>query len=114
MTISFRTNNTMPSSQTPQNDSKKNIFALTENGQKVLSKTNEWANTQDIAEIIVDKDKRNKENVGTVAKNTLMMPIMSDSAIGTIYTIDQYKKGNLSKDDVVKILAYNMIANSLD
>ena len=113
MSISFRAEAAVSGYQTTQSNLKKNVFSLSENGQKVLSKTNEWANTQDVAEIIVDKDKRTKENIRTVAQNTVMMPVMSDSAIGTAYILDQCKKGNLSKDDAIKILAYNMMTNGL-
>ena len=42
-----------------------------------------------------------------------MMPVMSSPAVSTIYTADQYKKGNISKDDAMKIMAYNAMAQML-
>lgn len=39
---------------------------------QLLNKTNVHANVYDLASTVVDSDKR-KENLATVAKNTLMM-----------------------------------------
>ena len=111
MSISFRANpvaTTVLQTQSQQN----NALGLSENGQKVLNKTNVHANAYDLASTVVDSDKR-KENLATVAKNTLMMPIMSSPTISTAYTVDQYKKGNISKDDAMKIMAYNAMAQML-
>ena len=111
MSISFRANpvaTTVLQTQNQQN----NALGLSENGQKVLNQTNEHANAYDLASTIVDSDKR-KENLATVAKNTLMMPVMSSPIVSTVYTADQYHKGNISKDDAMKIMAYNAMAQML-
>ena len=106
LSISFRAN------QTVSNQQQKNLIGLTENGQKVLNSTNKYANTYDFVDTVVDKDKR-KENLGTVAKNALLMPVMSNPIVGAAYTANQYNKGNISKDDAIKIFAYNSIAQGL-
>lgn len=111
MTISFRANpvtTTVLQTQSQQN----NGLGLSENGQKILNKTNVHANAYDLASTVVDSDKR-KENLATVVKNTLMMPVMSSPTINTVYTVDQYKKGNISKDDAMKIMAYNAMGQIL-
>ena len=113
MAITFRRNPViLTNSQQNQEQQKKNAIGLSDNGQKVLNKTNKIANLYEIASTAADEKKR-KENLSIVAKNTMLMPIMSDSAIGTAYTLNECKKGNISKDDAMKILAYNMIANGL-
>ena len=84
MSISFRANpvaTTVLQTQSQQN----NALGLSENGQKVLNKTNVHANAYDLASTVVDSDKR-KENLATVAKNTLMMPVMSSTNVSTVYT----------------------------
>ena len=106
LSISFRANSTT------LNQQQKNVIGLTENGQKILNSTNKYANTYDFVDTVVDKDKR-KENLGTVAKNALLMPIMSNPLVGAVYTANQYNKGNISKDDAIKIVAYNSIAQGL-
>lgn len=66
MSISFRANpvaTTVLQTQSQQN----NALGLSENGQKVLNKTNVHANAYDLASTVVDSDKR-KENLATVAK----------------------------------------------
>lgn len=111
MSISFRANpvaTTVLQTQNQQN----NALGLSENGQKVLNQTNEHANAYDLASTIVDSDKR-KDNLATVAKNTLMMPVMSSPIVSTVYTADQYHQGNISKDDAMKIMAYNAMAQML-
>lgn len=109
MAIIFRANPTVSTDcQMNQKTQKKNAIGLSEDGQKVLNKTNEIANLYEMANSAND-EKKHKE----VIKNTFLLPIMSDSAIGTAYTVNEYKKGNISKDDMVKILAYNMAANGL-
>lgn len=106
LSINFKANNPI---QKPQET---NSIGLSENGQKVLNETNKYANTFDIVNTVVDSDKR-KENVGTVVKNTLLMPVMSNPLVGAVYTASQYKNGNISKDDAIKIVAYNSIAQNL-
>ena len=106
LSISFRANPTV------SNQQQKNAIGLTENGQKVLNKTNKYANTYDFVDTVVDSDKR-KENLGTVAKNALLMPVMSNPLVSAAYTVNQYNKGEISKDDAIKVVAYNSIARGL-
>lgn len=111
MSISFRANPvaaTVLQTQSQEN----NALGLSENGQKVLSKINMHTNIYDLANTIVDSDKR-KENLATVAKNTLMMPVMSSPTVSSVYTADQYRKGNISQNDAAKIMAYNAMAQVL-
>ena len=113
MTISFRAGNNYPTQNLPpQNTQQKNSIGLTENGQKILNKTNEYANAYNVADTLMDSEKR-KENLGNVVKNTMLMPIMSNPAVSTIYTVNQYQKGEISKDDATKIMVYNAIAKGL-
>ena len=112
MAINFKGNPVNIPPQQVQNKNQKNSIGLTENGQKVLNKTNEYANAYDLVNTVIDSDKRN-DNFATVAKNALLMPVMSNPVIGAVYTADQYKKGNITKDDAVKIMAYNAIAQGL-
>ena len=113
MTISFRAGNNYPTQNIPpQTQQQKNSIGLTENGQNVLNKTNEYANAYNLADTLVDSEKR-KENLGNVVKNTMLMPIMSNPAVSTIYTVNQYKKGEISKDDATKIMIYNAIAQGM-
>ena len=115
MLISFKSANINPTQitqQSLQNKQQKNSIGLTENGQKVLNKTNEYANAYNVADTLIDSEKR-KENLGEVAKNTLLMPVMSNPAVSTIYTVNQYQKGEISKDDATKIMLYNAIAQGL-
>ena len=48
------------------------------------------------------------------AKNALLMPVMSTTPVSTIYTLKESQNGNISKQDAVKIVAYNSIAQALD
>ena len=115
MTISFRAGHNYPTQNLPQQNlppQQKNSIGLTENGQKVLNKTNEYANAYNLADTLIDSEKR-KENLGNVVKNTMLMPIMSNPVVSGLYTANQYQKGNISKDDTIKILAYNAIAQGL-
>lgn len=41
------------------------------------------------------------------------MPVMSNPLVGAAYTVNQYDKGNISKDDAIKVVAYNSIARGL-
>ena len=41
------------------------------------------------------------------------MPIMSNPAVSAIYTVNQYQKGEIPKDDATKIMTYNTIAQIL-
>ena len=115
MTISFRAGKNYPTQNLPHQNlppQQKNSIGLTENGQNVLNKTNEYANAYNLADTLVDSEKR-KENLGNVVKNTMLMPIMSNPAVSTIYTVNQYKKGEISKDDATKIMIYNAIAQGM-
>jgi hypothetical protein len=104
MTISFRANNNYPA----QNTQQKNAIGLTENGQNILNKTNEYANHIDLTNTILDSEKR-KDNLGTALKNTIMLPIMSSPTISAAYVANEYRKGAISKEDALKIVAYNTI-----
>ena len=106
LSISFRANPTV------SNQQQKNAIGLTENGQKILNSTNKYENTYDFVDTVMDKYKR-KENLETVAKNALLIPVMSNPLVGAVYTANQYNKGNISKDDAIKIVAYNSITQGL-
>ena len=41
------------------------------------------------------------------------MPVMSNPLARAVYTAIQYNNGNISKDDAIKIVAYNSIAQGL-
>ena len=43
----------------------------------------------------------------------MLIPIMSNPVVSGLYTANQYQKGEISKDDVIKIMAYNAIAQGL-
>ena len=59
MTISFRAGNNYPTQNlSQQNTQQKNSIGLTENGQNVLNKTNEYANAYNLADTLVDSQKR--------------------------------------------------------
>ena len=46
-------------------------------------------------------------------QNALLMPVMSNPLARAVYTAIQYNNGNISKDDAIKIVAYNSIAQGL-
>ena len=43
----------------------------------------------------------------------MLIPIMSNPVVSGLYTANQYQKGEISKDDAIKIMAYNAIAQGL-
>ena len=106
VSISFRADSPNPAQQ------QTNMIGLTKNGQQVLNKTNKYANKYDLLNTIIDFDNK-KDNLGTVVQNTLLMPIMSNTPVGAIYTMDQYNNGKITKDDAIKIVAYNSISKGL-
>lgn len=62
----------------------------------------------------LNEPENRKENLSQAAQNALLYPIMSINPVSTLYTINEYKKGNISKDDAVKIMAYNSLAQALN
>ena len=116
MNISFKAANSSPVSyntQTPQAENKSGVFGVSSNAQEVLNKTNEYACGIQMANAIIEPENR-KENLGKAAKNALLMPIMSTTPVSTFYTLKELQNGNISKQDAVKIMAYNSIAQALD
>ena len=108
MSISFRAD-----SYQPQVNNKKNVFSVSPNAQEVLSKTNEYACGAQLANAVLEPENR-KENLGKALTNAITMPIMSTTPISTVYTLNELQKGNISKQDAVKIMAYNSMAHALD
>ena len=100
------------SNQTVQNQQQHNSMGLSENAQKILNSTNKYANTCDLIDTIVNQDK-NTDNLLIVAKNAMLMPIMSKPFVSAIYAADQYNKGNISKEDATKLVACNTITQFL-
>jgi len=110
MTISFRAGNNYP----PQNIQQKNSIGLTENGQKILNKTNGILNTYSqinmAYEVSKEKDfSKRAKGVGELLKNSVTMDLYANPVIGSSYVVDQYKKGNISKDEAKQIIATNAI-----
>ena len=93
---------------------------LSENGQKVLNRTNGVYNvTNQIMmanEISKEKDfsKRAKQ-AGKLLKDSVIMDINTNPVISTNYIINEYKKGNITKDEAKQIITQNAITilNSL-
>ena len=106
--LAFRSTDNIPN----QIKNQKNVFSVSDNAQNVLNKTNEYANGVQIANAVIEPNNR-KENLKNAAINALTMPIMSSTPVSTIYTLSEYQKGNISKDDTIKIVAYNALAQSL-
>ena len=104
---------------TPVQQTQKPI-QLSDNGQKVLSKTNGVYNvTNQIMmanEISKEKDfsKRVKQ-AGKLLKDSVVMDVYTNPIIGTDYVINEYKKGNITKDEAKQIITQNAITvlNSL-
>lgn len=101
--VSFKADN-----QT-QVQQQKNSIGLTENGQKVFNQTNGYAN---IINVMSNEDER-KQYIQDVKENPILVPAIISPTIGTIYTYNQYRKGNISKEDAFKITAYNALANAI-
>ena len=108
MPISFRADGTCT-----QTNNKKNAFSISPNAQEVLNRTNEYACGVQLGKAILEPENR-KENLGNAVKNVMTMPIMSTTPVSTIYTLKELQNGNISKQDAVKIMAYNSIAQALD
>ena len=116
MNIIFRAKNSNPvnyKTNSPQAENTSGVFGVSSNAQEVLNKTNEYACGIQMANAIIEPENR-KENLGKAAKNALLMPVMSTTPVSTIYTLKELQNGNISKQDAVKIVAYNSIAQALD
>ena len=101
--VSFRANNP------EQPNQQKNSIGLTENGQKVLNKTNKYAGLINV----LPNEKERNQYVDEVKQNPLMLLAMVNPYAGAYYTYDQYKKGNISKEDAIRVVAYNSITNKV-
>ncbi len=93
-----------------QTKNQKSVFNVSDDAQKILNKTNEYANGIQFVNAVIEPKNR-KENLKNAAINALTMPIMSSTPISTFYTLSELEKGNISKQDAIKIVAYNSMTH---
>lgn len=93
-----------------QTKNQKSVFNVSDDAQKILNKTNEYANGIQFVNAVIEPQNR-KENLKNAAINALTMPIMSSTPISTLYTLSELEKGNISKQDAIKIVAYNSMTH---
>lgn len=104
--ISFRARDNVQN----QTKNQKSVFNVSDDAQKILNKTNEYANSIQFVNAVIEPQNR-KENLKNAAINALTMPIMSSTPISTLYTLSELEKGNISKQDAIKIVAYNSMTH---
>ena len=87
---------------------------LSENGQKVLERTNPILNQYNQMDMVYSaaKDKDIKERAkiaGSLIKECAKMDINANPIVSTSYVVNQYKSGNISKSDAEQIMAKNAL-----
>ena len=102
LSVSFKSNSSN------QEQLRKNSIGLTPNGQKVLNRTNGYAAIANT----ISNPSENKKYLDEISNNPILIPAMIFPAIGNLYAINQYKNGNITKEDATKIIAYNTMTNT--